>query len=216
MPSTRDIGLPSDDLGASLARRDRECLSVKLKAVGPCERFSPGPAGPGAVAGREMLGFRSRCGVWPPPSFPNVLNGYMGIEARKTSTGAGKHERSYPRYGRRGHLEGASRRPPALDRGVGAFRERRGRVRGAGGLGRRLRCAGGVRVHRAVAPADGGEPGRPAAAGAGERAARAALRAGDGRGGEDGRGGRAPRWGPRWRCGAWSRARRRSATSTNW
>ena len=147
----------------------------------------------------------------------HVLNGYMGIEARMTRIGARKAWTIMPPTrsawtSRMAH----PRPPPALDRGVGAVGQRRGRLRGAGGVGRRPRGAGGIRVHGAVAPGSGGAPGRPAGAGAGEPVAppgasrrRWARRRRRTRG-------RSPRWAPRWRCGAWSRARSPSATSTSW
>ena len=38
-----------------------------------------------------LAGRKGPLGVWSPPSFPPVLNGYTSIEARTTSTGEGKN-----------------------------------------------------------------------------------------------------------------------------
>ena len=72
-------------------RRVRACLfnipSMRTLGKSALRRSRPAE---GAVVDRLELGLRGRERVWSPPSFPYVLNGYMGIKARMTSTGAGK------------------------------------------------------------------------------------------------------------------------------
>ena len=67
---------------------------------------SPGGASGKAPPGRRWSDrvlrgpSRGRRAVWSPPSFPYVLNGYVSVKARMTSTGAGKmpNSRLYPSF----------------------------------------------------------------------------------------------------------------------
>ena len=65
----------------------------------------------GTVVGpRGRMAVRGRSGVLVATVLPYVLNGYMSIEARTTSTGEGKNNEHHPPHHRDRHLQGLARR----------------------------------------------------------------------------------------------------------
>ena len=113
----------------------------------------------GTVVGpRGRMAVRGRSGVLVATVLPYVLNGYMSIEARTTSTGEGKNNEHHPPHHRDRHLQGLARRLRRTRGESSPVLQRQRRLPEADRLGRLRGRPDRVRTLRSLPPRPRGHP----------------------------------------------------------